>query len=125
MWGKVLTVVIAALAALSLVSIALGPEPVDAAQLAPMLGLIALATWAIYWRPLVRIDDSGVTVRNVLRTFTVPWSAISQVETRFAFTLVADGVRIVAWAAPAPDRARASGDVPDPASCASLRQDIA
>ena len=103
-WGKVLTVVIAALAALSLVSIALGPEPVDAAQLAPMLGLIALATWAIYWRPLVRIDDSGVTVRNVLRTFTVPWSAISQVETRFAFTLVADGVRIVAWAAPAPGR---------------------
>lgn len=107
-WGKVLTLVIAALAALSLVSIALGPAPLDAARLAPTLTLIPFATWAIYWRPAVRIEASGVTVRNVLRTFTVPWGAIREVETRFAFTIVTDTGRIVAWAAPAPGRLAAT-----------------
>ncbi|WP_294179371.1 PH domain-containing protein [uncultured Schumannella sp.] len=103
-WGKILTLVIAALAVLSLVSVALGPQPADVVRVAPSVVLITVATWAIYWRPFVRLDDSGITVRNVLRTFTVPWGAVREVETRFAFTLVTESGRIVAWAAPAPGR---------------------
>ena len=55
-WGKVLTVVIAALAALSLVSIALGPEPVDAAQLAPI---------GARWEGRGRVDDFLVSLAGV------------------------------------------------------------
>lgn len=68
----------------------------------PWLLLASGAVWALFWNPRVVVDDGGVHVVNVLRTFDIPWPAIQQVDTKWALTLVTAYGRITAWAAPAP-----------------------
>ncbi|MDE0545728.1 PH domain-containing protein [Microbacterium sp. C7(2022)] len=72
----------------------------------PMLGLLAFAAWAAYWRPSVRIDDDAVSVENIFRTITVPYGNIQRIDTRFALTLFTETQRVTAWSAPAPGRHR-------------------
>jgi len=69
---------------------------------APTIALIAFVGWVVLWRPNLVITDEHVSVRNVLSTIVVPWSALIQVDTRFALTLVTPGHRYAAWVAPAP-----------------------
>jgi hypothetical protein len=53
----------------------------------------------------VTVEPSGVTFRNVARTFRVSWPVIADVRTRYALTLfLRDGRQIVAWSAPSPSR---------------------
>lgn len=66
--------------------------------------LIAFTAWTWLWCPAIEVDDAGVTLRNPARTVHVPWSALIEVETRFALTLVTPTRRYSAWAAPAPGR---------------------
>lgn len=72
-------------------------------RLAPWTVLVALATWAAFWRPHVALDDAGVHVVNVLRTIHVPWASITDIGTRWALTLVTAQGTFLAWAAPASD----------------------
>ena len=60
------------------------------------------ACWALYWRPCVVVDDSGVRLVNPFRTIDVAWPAIHAVDTRWALTLVTAYGRFTSWAAPAP-----------------------
>ncbi len=71
--------------------------------LIPLLfgGLLVLEA---FWRPVVTVSESGVVLRNVLRTVSIPWSALIHVDTRFALTLYTPGHRYAAWAAPAPGK---------------------
>jgi hypothetical protein len=71
--------------------------------------LLALIAWALFWRPSLRVENHGITVVNVLRSFFVPWPAIKQIDTRFSLTLHTSQRRVTVWAAPAPGRHRMLG----------------
>ena len=73
-------------------------------QVWPWLALVCFGAWALYWRPLVEVNAGGVRVVNVFRTFEVPWPAITDIETKWALTLVTTLGTVRAWAAPAPGR---------------------
>ncbi|OJX77176.1 PH domain-containing protein [Leifsonia sp. 71-9] len=72
------------------------------------VAFVALAAWAVLWRPRLVVDDDGTELRNVFRTVFIPWEALIQVDTRHALTLFTPGRRFSAWVAPAPGRAAAS-----------------
>lgn len=70
--------------------------------LAPASALLVVWGWAALWQPHVAISDAGVYLSNVTHTVEVPWSALIDVQTRYALTLVTPRGRFVAWSAPAP-----------------------
>ena len=102
-FGRVLAgalMIVCALAGLSVLG-----SGVDAVwQVCPWLALVGFGAWALYWRPLVEVSAGGVRVVNVFRTFDVPWPAITEIETKWALTLVTTLGDVRAWAAPAPGR---------------------
>ena len=79
--------------------------PIALARQAPGMLLAATLVYAVLVRPSVEVSGEGVALRNVVRDVEVPWSALAEVRTRYALTLVAtDGRRFTAWAAPASGR---------------------
>ncbi|NLT53556.1 MAG: PH domain-containing protein [Actinomycetales bacterium] len=76
----------------------------DLLGVAPWLLLVGVLVHAVLWRPVVIVDDDGVELRNVVRDVRVPWSELTEVETRYALTLVTRGGRFRSWAAAAPGR---------------------
>lgn len=103
-FGRVLTVVVAALAALTVVLIVLeGSLEQFATQVWPAL-LVTAIVWALFWLPELAVEEHAVTMRNVLRTHHVPWGAIQRVDTKWALVLFTEQGRYTAWAAPAPSR---------------------
>lgn len=77
-------------------------------------GLIAGASWALFWRPRVELDDAGVTVVNVVRTIHVPWPLVVDAEAGWSLVVVTPRHRWTAWAAPrASSSARALQSRPD------------
>jgi hypothetical protein len=74
----------------------------------PVLFVAALA-WALFWRPSLHVAEHGIRVRNVLRTWEVPWPAIERIDTKYALTLYTARGRVPVWAAPAPGRHRTMG----------------
>jgi len=102
LFGKVLTVAIGAVCAVALVW-SLATDGLAALwEVAPWLGLLAGACWAVFWNPRVVVTDGGIDVINVVRSFAVPWPAVQAVDTKFALSLVTAYGTITAWAAPAP-----------------------
>jgi hypothetical protein len=102
-FNRVLAIVIWALTATLFVTTLLGGQNSGTAALLPS-AFVALLAWTALWRPYVQVDAAGVRIRNVLRTVTVPWAALIQVDTRYALTLYTPGHAYAAWAAPAPGR---------------------
>ena len=104
MFGRVLTVAIGAICAITAVVIAVSGNLADFLGFVPWLALLAGACWATFWRPRVEVSDGGVRLVNVMRTIDVPWPAITGIETRWALTLLTAYGKFTAWAAPAPGR---------------------
>lgn len=100
--GRILTVAVAVGGVLVLVLVATTGGVADAVLTLPWVALFAVACWAVYWRPRVEVSDGGIRLVNVTRTIDVPWPAVTDVETRYALTLVTCDGRFRAWAAPAP-----------------------
>ena len=71
-----------------------------------LLWLVAAlaALGALFWRPAVVVDGEGAELRNVFRDVRVPWSVLTDIETRYSLTLVVTGRRYASWAAPASGR---------------------
>lgn len=63
---------------------------------------IGVCAFTVLWAPRLSVDDDVVTVRNVTRTITVPWSALIHVDTKYALALYTPGRTFSVWAAPAP-----------------------
>ena len=103
--GKVLTVMIGLFAAAGLFSFVFRGLWRDALGFTPLAVVVVDLCWLLFWFPSVTVEPSGVTFRNVLRTFRVSWPAIADVGTRYALTLfLRDGRKVVAWSAPSPSR---------------------
>lgn len=71
--------------------------------------LVAAVAWALFWRPSLRMQEHGVTVVNVFRTFFIPWPAIRSIDTRYSLTIHTSRGKVPVWATPAPGRHRAFG----------------
>jgi hypothetical protein len=108
MWGRILAVVTVVVCAIGVAALFWG-DLVSAVRYAwPVIFIGALA-WALFWRPELRVQEHGITVVNVFRTYFVPWPAIRDIQTRYALTLVTGRRRVQVWATPAPGRHRTLG----------------
>lgn len=77
-----------------------GAFPLAASAL-PWLTLIVWAVFLLLVRPCVVLDDSGITVVNVLRVHHAPWSAVETVRSRFQVRVeLVDGRVFRSWGAP-------------------------
>lgn len=103
-FGRVLSVAVAAVAIVALVSLAVTGGPFEVLRYGWAYIFAAAVCWAIFWRPMIHIDEHLITVRNVFRTHRISWPAIRRIDTRFSLTLETAARTISVWAAPAPSR---------------------
>lgn len=106
-FGKALTIAIGAISVVSIIGFAFQHGSGTALRSLPFFVAATGACWALFWRPRVVVDLSGVRIVNVARTVRVPWPAIEMVDTKWSLTLVTAYGRVTAWAAPAPGAAHA------------------
>ena len=107
-FGRVLTIATAGIAAAALVSVAMSGDAAATADVAGVAVLVAYVCWLLFWQPSVRVGDDGVRLENVTRTIDIPWSAIQRIDTRFALEITTERGAYSAWAAPAPGRSTAA-----------------
>lgn len=70
----------------------------------PVAAALGFAIWAAFWRPVLRVDDNGLHIRNVVTDIDIEWGAVQQVDTKWGLTIFTSIGRIPVWAAPAPGR---------------------
>ncbi|HEY0258813.1 MAG TPA: PH domain-containing protein [Lacisediminihabitans sp.] len=104
-FNRILAIVIWALEVFVLVTTVVAGQFADQplTTIVPEL-FVAGFVYVLLWRPGVKIDDEAVTLVNVLRTISVPWPALIDVDTRFSLSLRTPNASYSAWAAPAPGR---------------------
>ena len=101
---QVLTVVVCAILAAFIGGFIVQLDGLQLLRYVPVILFMGYLVWLVLWSPSVTIAPSGVTVRNLVRSFTVSWPAIQRIDTRFALTLFTHELKITAWSAPAPGR---------------------
>lgn len=110
-YGRALAVVTVVVCALGAVAL-FWSEPASAWRYIWPVLLVAVLAWALFWRPSLAVQEHGITVENVLRTYFVPWPSIVAIDTRYSLTLHTVRGRVPVWAAPAPGRHRTLGLAP-------------
>jgi len=81
---------------------------------APTIALISTVVYAVFGRPRVIVRPDDVLLRNVVRDVSIPYSAITDIDTRYVLTVTTvDGSKHQAWAAPAGGRIRAARVTPE------------
>jgi hypothetical protein len=70
----------------------------------PLLALVCVGIWMLYWRPVVVVESTHFTIVNVARTWVIPFTCLEAVETKYALAVVTNAGKVTAWAAPAPGR---------------------
>lgn len=106
--SRALTLVVVVICCVTEVGLALrGDVPTLLRATAP-LALASYGMILLFWLPGVRIGPASVVLDNVVRTVTVRWPAITDVETRWALILVTAEGRFTAWAAPRSSRVGSS-----------------
>jgi Bacterial PH domain len=103
-FGRVLTVVVTAVALAALAGFVVTGDSDGLLRYGALPLLLIAVVWAMFWAPELRIEEHEVTVRNVLRTFHIPWNAIQRIDTKFSLELYTPEGKIDVWAAPAPSR---------------------
>ena len=92
--------VIGAVAGLALLVPALLTEP-RSWTLISSLVLALVLLWLFVVRPAAVIHDEGIRLVNPLRVVDVTWPTITEVRSKWALELVADGKKYTAWGIPA------------------------
>ncbi|GAA1992637.1 PH domain-containing protein [Microbacterium pumilum] len=101
--GAILAAIAIAICAIGLAYVAVTEGVVSLVTWAWPIVAVAWGAWLLYIRPSVRVTDGFVEVRNIVRTYRVPWGDVEDIDSRYALTIqTVDGRRIRAWAAPAP-----------------------
>jgi hypothetical protein len=104
LFGKVLVIGVWVICGTALISLIAELDLLNFLRFVTLIAFAAYAVWILFWSPCVTIAPSGVTVRNLLRSYDISWPAIQRVDTKFALTLFTAGAKIVAWSAPQPSR---------------------
>lgn len=99
-YGRWLTGGAALAAVIALVSVFFADGVSESLHLLPMMGLVVLLVWALFWRPAVVVSDGEVVVRNVLATVRIPWPTYRGVTVRYSLVVHTTGKDVTAWAAP-------------------------
>ena len=98
--------VVAGLAGLALLVPALLTPPRSWSLISAVV-LVLVLVWLFVVRPCVVIHAEGVRLVNPMRTVELTWPVITEVRSRWALELVAEGTRYTAWGVPAdPGRPR-------------------
>jgi hypothetical protein len=103
-FGLVLTVLVAALAAVALATFVVVGDPIGMLLHGWGVVLTAFSVWLLFWVPAVTIAEHAVIVDNPMRRVVVPWSSIERIDTRWSLRLYTRTGSITAWSAPAPSR---------------------
>ncbi|HEY5230302.1 MAG TPA: PH domain-containing protein [Galbitalea sp.] len=104
--GIALLIAVWLICASALASLIAGENVLDILRFGPLTALVGYGAWLVLWSPTVTVSPATITVRNLLRTFTIPWGAVTQVSTRYTLTLYTTARKVVVWAAPAPTTRR-------------------
>lgn len=104
LFGRILTVLVAAIAVVAIGWLLIDGLVLDALRVAPVVLLVAVLCWALFWAPVLAVEEHAITVRNVFLTHHVPWPAIERIDTKYALTLYTPERRIPVWVVPAPSR---------------------
>lgn len=99
-YGRWLTGGAALAAVIALVSVLAADGVSESLQLVPLMALVVLVVWALFWRPAVVVSDGEVVVRNVLATVRIPWPAYRGVTVKYSLVVHTTGADVTAWAAP-------------------------
>lgn len=99
--NRVMAAAIVAIAAAGLVTFGIRGGLSGLVVSGPSLLLIALAAWAMYWRPAVLVDARRIRIVNVLSTVDVDWAELIALDTTWSLALVTKSSKISVWAAPA------------------------
>lgn len=68
----------------------------------------ATGAWLAWVRPKLELSDEGVRVVNPLRTISLGWQDVQNLNTRFSLSIVHAHGRVGVWVAPANGRKRMS-----------------
>ncbi|WP_354498172.1 PH domain-containing protein [Mycetocola sp. 2940] len=101
-FNRILCVIVWALCAVLAVGAVISAESASQYWFLVPLAWIGACSFVALWQPRLRVDDVSVTVRNVMRTITIPWEALIHVDTKYALALYTPGKSFSVWAAPAP-----------------------
>lgn len=69
------------------------PQPLFAAWVLFILAVV----WLLFVRPAVLLDESGVTVRNVVRDVHIPWACLTDVDFRWNLKVFVGDRAYTAW----------------------------
>jgi hypothetical protein len=108
LFGRVLTVAVAVICVIGVVGlVVLGDWANLGTTIWPLL-FFAVLVFALFWRPLISLDERGLTVVNVFRTVFLPWAALERIDTRYTLTLFTPTRKVPVWAAPGPSARRST-----------------
>jgi len=60
--------------------------------------LVMAVVWSLFVRPAVLLDQSGVTLRNVIRDIHIPWARVTDVDVRWNLRVFVGERVYTAWA---------------------------
>ena len=103
-FGRVLSVVIVAIAATGLVGYIVTNDWAGLGRYSWGLILLGTLALALFFLPYLDVTEEEITVRNVLSTVHIPWQSIERIDTKYALTLYTNQGTISVWASPAPSR---------------------
>ena len=103
-FGRAVAVIVFALMLSAVGGFIFSADVRGALHYSPLLALVCVGTWMLYWRPVVIVDSSHVIIVNIARTWAIPFSCLEAVETKYALAVVTTAGKVTAWAAPAPGR---------------------
>jgi hypothetical protein len=106
LFGRVLAVAVAVICVVGIIGLAVLGDWVNLGTTVWPLLFFGVLVYALFWRPMISIDDRGLTVVNIFRTVFLPWSALERIDTRYSLTLFTPTHKVPVWAAPGPSARR-------------------
>lgn len=99
--AQIMTIAIAAVAVVAMAYFVMVDGARELWRSGPVVLLIVVIVWLVFWRPRVVVSDGGITVANIARTVHVPWPLFTAVDSQWSLAVTAGGHKISSWAIPA------------------------